>query len=240
MTSPSSHARLDALLADLTRVLPETHGVLLEAEEFQHGAAALRALASRSRRDRALARLSAEEAAWIAGEIDARWRYLEGYQTSPFAGLVLPNPIWSAGGKVEITVGLAVEGLQSGWEVKWSPQLRPLSDTEARLQVNDTETVYNLKVRVIGRSLNGKRSILVAEAEVRALKPKLIWDASAPAIVISDGAGTPAADLKLTLDGVDHVADARGKIAMPIGADMPRDIRLGGMALALTAEGSTE
>src|SRR4051812_6480509 len=75
--------RLGQLLRSMSKHLPGQLDGLLENARFTDGAAALQRLADPTHLEKALARMSLEEAGWLADVLTERWSWLGDLQLEP-------------------------------------------------------------------------------------------------------------------------------------------------------------
>jgi len=217
MSSVSPRDRLSALLAEISRTLPMTHRVLLDAPEFERGATALSALADPSRRRQAIGWLSEEEAVWLHHRLEMRWTRLRRADGAPGATLLAAAEVWTLDEPAAIPVELSVDGLEEGWTAHWPDGAEPAEDgRSATWTLEDTGDVQRLRVRIIGHSISGEgdrsRHILIAEHDARLHRPIGIWHADRSLLVITDVDGVPASGLMVEVDGAAAVTSQLGEV----------------------------
>jgi len=244
MTALPPRPRLAALLADLARRLPESHGILLSAPELAAGRAALEALADPRRRARVAAGLGDAEAAWLAQRIEAGWSRLGPVRRDPSAALVADGEVWLTGATVALALTLATDGLEPGWTAAWPDDVIPGAGGGSALLELPSDTAPGTRsfaVKVIGRATTAaneppRRAVLVAETAVRLRRPTVAPEPEPGWLRVTDETGAPAAGLTLEVDGHKTTVPASGRVARPEGASGPPSVKLGGQALPI-AEG---
>lgn len=240
MTAFPPRDRLDALLASLSRHLPESHATLLSAPELAEGQAALAELADPDCRSRVVADLDPALAGWLADAIEARWARLGGVRLDPAACILGPVELWFAGATAELCLDVAVLGLAAGPEIEWPPGFTAEeAGQRARMQVpaptGGEAAELAVLAKVIGRVAGeaGGRVVLHARKAIRLRRPVLRLDAERRELLVQDQAGQPAAGLALIVDGVEHAVPADGRLRLADPLARAPLVEIGGQAVAL-------
>lgn len=114
----NERARLAALIEGLSEALPEQVTGLLEHPRFAVGRAALTRLGEPGHRERAVASLAPDEAAWIEEELVCRWERIGPVTSAPIVQITGPDE--------EGLLGLRVDGLEAPVRVRWEgAELQP-------------------------------------------------------------------------------------------------------------------
>jgi hypothetical protein len=161
-----------ALVADsLVRRLPEQLSVLLSAERFADGRAAIERLSAPGATARAAAGLPPEEAQRLADLLLERWASVGEVQLDPAAAITGPEEVWASEQPGPVPYEIATLGVGGDWTAEWTGDATPDEGgrralLEVPVPAGDGEVLLRLQARVFARAA-GRRQVLVAERTVR-------------------------------------------------------------------------
>lgn len=228
--------RLDAVLAALALDLPESHRLLLAAEELVAGRTAIEGLADPAVRAKTVDALEPAEAAWMADRLLAAWARIGDSRMEPAAAILGPDMAWVPGPQAGFEV--VVLGLVPGWKVDWSGPLRADGATaELFADPPNGPASVTLDAAVVGRrdagdGTPGERDVLRVRVDVELRRPQAVLDA-AGRLRIVDQTGAPADELKVVVAGREVIVAEDGSVDISVPMPAGTVVEVGEARLAV-------
>lgn len=210
--------RLARVLRSLNQHLPGQLEGLLDNSRFVEGAAALRRLGDSAHLEAALARMSPEEAGWLAGVIEERWGWVAEVRLDPEVAIVAPEEVWIGAEPVRVPLALASVGLDPGFEAVWEGAVVPGPPSPKAILVANPPSGSEpavAKVRAhVRASAGGKRCILVAQAQVQVRRPAVLVSDDRRRFIVKDQADRPAVGIRLEIGDAAHTTGPGGLVQL--------------------------
>ncbi|WP_147445151.1 hypothetical protein [Corallococcus sp. CA053C] len=225
--------RLGQLLRSMSKHLPGQLDGLLENARFTDGAAALQRLADPMHLEKALARMSLEEAGWLADMLTERWSGLAELQLEPEVAIVAPDELWLGAEPVRLALSLAAVGLDEGFEALWEGAVLPGAPSpKATLLAKPPEGNAPEVARVrahVRASVKGQRCVLIAQAQVALRRPSVVVSEDRRRLLAQDQAGRPAVGCRLEVGTDVHLTGAGGLVELQVAAASGLPLKLEGI-----------
>ncbi|RKH28247.1 MULTISPECIES: hypothetical protein [Corallococcus] len=225
--------RLGQLLRSLSKHLPGQLDGLLENARFTDGAAALQGLADPAHLEKALARMSPEEAGWLADVLTERWSQVAELQLEPEVAIVAPDELWMGAEPVRVPLSLAAVGLDDGFEALWEGAVLPAAPSPratllAKPPEGTTPEVARVRAQVRA-SVKGQRCVLIAQAQVVLRRPSVVVSDDRRRLLAQDQAGRPAVGCRLEVGTDVHVTGPGGLVELEAPASPGLPLKLEGI-----------
>lgn len=209
----------------LARHLPGQMAGLLEHARFAGGRAALGRLSADAAVEAAIAAVSPEEAADLAGLLVARWAQIGVVALDPDAAIVGPDELWLGDAPVRVALELQVVDAEPGWEAVWDGAAAgpdPARAVAVASPPGDEPAVLAVRAHVRARTAAG-RGALVATARIALRRPRVIVADDRRRVIATDQAGRPAVGVRLAIGGEVHLTGPGGlvELAEPAAPDLP-------------------
>ncbi|WP_158616722.1 hypothetical protein [Corallococcus sp. CA054B] len=225
--------RLGHLMRSLAKHLPGQLEGLLENARFKDGAAALQRLADPAHMEKALARMSPEEAGWLADLLTERWSWSADVQLEPEVAIVAPEELWLGAEPIRLPLSLAAVGLDEGFEAVWEGAVLPsppASSATLLARPPEGKTPGVAKVRAqVRASVKGQRCVLIAQAQVALRRPSVVVSDDRRRLLAQDHAGRPAVGCRLEIGPDVHLTGAGGLVELEVPAPPGVSLRLEGI-----------
>ncbi|MBZ4334591.1 hypothetical protein [Corallococcus sp. AS-1-12] len=233
MSALPPRQRLGHLVRSLAKYLPAQLDGLLEHARFKDGAEALQRLADPAHVDKALARMSPEEAGWLADLLTERWSWIAGVQLDPEVAIVVPEELWVGAEALRVPVWLAAVGLDEGFEAVWEGAVLPSPPAStatllARPPQGKAPEVARLRAQVRA-SVKGQRCVLIAQAQVALRRPAVVVSDDRRRLLAQDHSGRPAVGCRLEIGPDVHVTGAGGLVELEVPAPPGVPLKLEGI-----------
>ncbi|QAT84712.1 hypothetical protein EJ065_3145 [Corallococcus coralloides] len=233
MSALPPRQRLGHLLRSLTKHLPGQLEGLLENTRFKDGAAALQRLTDPAHVEKALARMSPEEAGWLADLLTERWSWVAGVQLEPEVAIVAPDELWIGAEPIRVPLSLAAVGLDEGFEAVWEGAVLPSPPApSATLLARPPEGKSPGFARVraqVRASVKGQRCVLIAQAQVALRRPSVVVSEDRRRLLAQDHAGRPAVGCRLEIGPDVHLTGAGGLVELEVPAPSGVALKLEGI-----------
>ncbi|WP_147441964.1 hypothetical protein [Corallococcus exercitus] len=214
--------RLGHLLRSLSKHLPDQLDGLLENARFKDGAAALQRLADPSHVEKALSRMSPEEAGWLADLLTGRWSWIADVQLDPEVAIVAPEELWIGAEPIRLPLSLAAVGLDEGLEALWEGAVLPgPPSSKATLLAKPPEGKAPEVARIraqVRASVKGQRCVLIAQTQVALRRPSVVVSDDRRRLLAQDQAGRPAVGCRLEIGAEVHLTGTGGLVELEVPA----------------------
>ncbi|MFP2896786.1 hypothetical protein [Corallococcus sp. 4LFB] len=214
--------RLGHLLRSLSRNLPGQLDGLLENARFKDGAAALQRLADPAHVEKALSRMSPEEAGWLADLLTERWSWIADVQLDPEVAIDAPEDLWIGSEPIRLPLTLAAVGLDEGFEALWEGAVLPgPPSSRATLLAKPPEGKAPEVARVraqVRASVKGQRCVLIAQAQVALRRPSVVVSDDRRRLLAQDQSGRPAVGCSLEIGAETHRTGPGGLVELEVPA----------------------
>ncbi|RKH65331.1 hypothetical protein D7W81_17140 [Corallococcus aberystwythensis] len=221
------------LLRSLSKHLPGQLDGLLENARFKDGAAALQRLADPAHVEKALARMSPEEAGWLGDLLTERWSWIADVQLDPEVAIVAPEELWLGMEPVHLPLTLAAVGLDEGFEALWEGAVLPgPPSSKATLLAKPPEGKAPEVARVraqVRASVKGQRCVLIAQAQVALRRPSVVVSDDRRKLLAQDQSGRPAVGCRLELGPDVHLTGPGGLVELEVPAQPGVPLKLEGI-----------
>lgn len=233
MSALPPRQRLGHLLRSLSKNLPEQLDGLLENARFKDGAAALQRLAEPVHMEKALARMSAEEAGWLADLLTERWSWIADVQLEPEVAIVAPEELWVGTEPIRLPLSLAAVGLDEGFEAVWEGAVLPGPPSAratliARPPEGQAPGVARVRAQVRA-SVKGQRCVLIAQAQVALRRPSVVVSDDRRRLLAQDQTGRPAVGCRLEIGPDVHRTGPGGLVELDVPAPPGVSLKLEGI-----------
>ncbi|GMU10197.1 hypothetical protein [Corallococcus caeni] len=225
--------RLGHLLRSLSKNLPGQLDGLLENARFKDGAAALQRLADPSHVEKALSRMSPEEAGWLADLLTERWSWIADVQLDPEVAIDAPEELWIGAEPIRLPISLAAVGLDEGFEALWEGAVLPGPPSSgatllARPPEGKTPEVARVRAQVRA-SVKGQRCVLIAQAQVALRRPSVVVSDDRRRLLAQDQSGRPAVGCRLEIGAEVHLTGTGGLVELEVPATSGALLKLEGI-----------
>lgn len=225
--------RLGHLVRSLAKYLPGQLDGLLEHARFKDGAAALQRLAEPAHAETALARMSPEEAGWLADLLTERWSWIADIQLDPEVAIVVPEELWMGAEPIRLPLSLAAVGLDEGFEAIWEGAVLPgPPSSKATLLAKPPEGKAPAVARIraqVRASVKGQRCVLIAQAQVVLRRPSVVVSEDRRRLLAQDHTGRPAVGCRLEIGLNVHLTGAGGLVELEVPAPSGVSLKLEGI-----------
>ncbi|MHA7630331.1 hypothetical protein [Corallococcus sp. M7] len=233
MSTLPPRQRLGHLVRSLAKSLPGQLDGLLKNARFEDGAGALQRLSDPAHVEKALARMSPEEASWLADLLTERWSWIADVQLEPEIAIVVPEEIWLGAEPIRVPLSLAAVGLDEGFEAVWEGSVlpgppAPTATLLARPPEGKAPGVARIRAQVRA-SVNGQRCVLIAQAQVALRRPSVVVSDDRRRLLAQDHAGRPAVGCRLEIGPDVHVTGAGGLVELEVPAPSGVSLKLQGI-----------
>lgn len=225
--------RLGHLLRSLAKQLPDQLDGLLENARFRDGASALQRLADPAHVEKALERMSPEEAGWLADLLTERWSWISDIQLDPEVAIVAPDELWLGAETIRVPLSLAAVGLDEGLEAVWEGAVLPgppaaSATLLARPPEGKAPGVARVRAQVRA-SVKGQRCVLIAQAQVTLRRPSVVVSDDRRRLLVQDHTGRPAVGCRLEIGPDVHLTGAGGLVDLEVPAQPGESLKLEGI-----------
>ncbi|WP_147443305.1 hypothetical protein [Corallococcus sp. AB011P] len=233
MSALPPRQRLGHLVRSLSKHLPGQLDGLLENARFQDGAAALQRLVDPAHVEKALVRMSPEEAGWLADLLAERWSWIADVQLDPEVAIVAPDELWVGAEPIRLPLSLAAVGLDEGFEAVWEGAVLPgppASSATLLARPPEGKAPGIARVRAqVRASVRGQRCVLIAQAQVALRRPSVVVSDDRRRLLAQDHTGRPAVGCRLEIGPDTHVTGTGGLVELEVPAQPGASLKLEGI-----------